>query len=251
MNNIEKFLKEVNKVFDTENDKTRLGNKGDGGYVVYKNLFNKVKNVYSLGIGNDISFELELLHNFPDIEKFFLFDPTIDYPPQDDVKFEFFKKEGANLINLPIEKDSILKMDIEWDEWEVFLLLNQNTLRNFSQMFIEIHLINVPHRTDLSPYFNEIYNNVYDKVNDVMFETHYKVLKRLNEIFYIYHIHANNSLPKVKMGGYEFPPLIELSLVRKDLIECPKRTNKSFPIEALDYPNKTDRPDIFSFFPFI
>ena len=82
-----------------------------------------------------------------------------------------------------------------------------------------------------------------------MFETHYKVLKKLNDLFYIYHIHANNSLPKVELNGYSFPPLIELSLVRKDLVKNTNMTNEIFPVKGLDFQNKTDRDDIEDFYP--
>jgi hypothetical protein len=36
-----------------------------------------------------------------------------------------------------------------------------------------------------------------------------------------------------------------VSFVRKDLVENIQETTASFPVEGLDFPNKTDRADIF------
>jgi len=249
MSYIKKFLYEVNEVYDTELTKQRIGKKSDGGYVTYPEIFKKANTVYSLGVGDDVSFEKELIAKYSNIEEIFLFDPTIEKLPEENVKFSFRQEEGLNVLNEEIKQDSVLKMDIEWDEWEMFLEANKDFLNKFSQMFLEIHLVTIEDKKGLSPYFTNFYKNVYGKINEVMFETHYKVLKKLNDLFYIYHIHANNSLPKVELNGYSFPPLIELSLVRKDLVKNTNMTNEIFPVKGLDFQNKTDRDDIEDFYP--
>ena len=76
------------------------------------------------------------------------------------------------------------------------------------------------------------------------------MLRRLNEFFFLFHIHANNSLPKVNLGGQTFPPLLELSWVRKDLARYRRVTQEKYPIKGIDYPNKNDRPDIEKVYPF-
>ena len=40
----------------------RLGRKEDGGYVIDKNIVNKVKNLVTFGMANEFSFELDLLN---------------------------------------------------------------------------------------------------------------------------------------------------------------------------------------------
>jgi len=60
----------------------------------------------------------------------------------------------------------------------------------------------------------------------------------------VFHIHVNNSIPCNIVDNELIPPLIEMSLVNKNLIEKPTLSTSHFPIDGLDYPNKTDRPDI-------
>ena len=65
----------------------------------------------------------------------------------------------------------------------------------------------------------------------------------------LYHIHGNNSLPKVSFDGYEFPPLLEMTFIDNDVIKERTLSKDTFPT-AIDQPNKTDRPDFESLFPF-
>ena len=87
------------------------------------------------------------------------------------------------------------------------------------------------------------------QINEGIFIKYCLALEKLNEHFYIFHAHANNSLPLIEVNGYKFPPLMELSFVRKDLVACAMPTIETFPVEGLDYPNKTDRPDIKDWYP--
>ena len=74
---------------------------------------------------------------------------------------------------------------------------------------------------------------------------------KLLDLFYIFHIHANNSLPKMSVNGHSFPPLLEISFIRKDLISSiPKLSQEKYPIKGIDYPNKNDRSDIEKVYPF-
>jgi hypothetical protein len=73
----------------------------------------------------------------------------------------------------------------------------------------------------------------------------------LNTRFVLFHIHANNSLAVVNVGGHWFPPLLEASYVRRNLLPDVFLTKHKgqFPIEGLDYQNKSDRPDIINYYP--
>jgi hypothetical protein len=78
-----------------------------------------------------------------------------------------------------------------------------------------------------------------------------RALSRLLHNYVIFHVHGNNSLPKTTLYGYSWPQLIELSLVRKDLVrDKTKPTEQTFPIPGLDFLNKTNRPDFTSILPF-
>jgi len=262
MKNIQKFLKEI-EVFDCNLTKVRIGNESDGGYVALKELCEKTNTVYSFGVENDVGFELEFVNRFPN-SHVRLFDPTIDSLPCDHKRFTFFKlgvgqnHESLQSIMLGdiVSSSKLLKMDIEWDEWEALLSTPDEVLTQFNQLLVEFHIVSIdtfsqmkrpgfagPHFI-LTPYFSKFYKSVYDKINDKIFELYYRALKKLNKHFYIYHIHANNSLSEIGSEGYRFPPLIELSFVRKDLVAGVKKTDVNFPVIGLDFPNKTDRPDI-------
>ena len=128
-------------------------------------------------------------------------------------------------------------------------MFEDEELLKFGQMLIEFHLVHVQTPDNLSPYFSNFYDNVYERVNQDLFGMYLGVMQRLNNWFYVFHIHANNSLPLANADGYYFPPLLELSFVRKDLVKTHKPTKDNFPIQGLDQPNKTNRPDILDYYP--
>lgn len=251
MQNVKRFLNEIDKVHDCDFTKTRFGNKHDGGYIVLYEICKKAKEVYSFGVGNDVGFEMDFLKSFPNT-KIKLFDPTISgLPAVGDKRLEFHKYSvvRAHEELAAASNNSLLKMDIEWNEWEAFFLLNDDILNKFSQVIVEFHVIHAEVRKGLSPYFGFLYQNIFNKVNDELFDSYYEILKKLNNLFYIFHIHPNNSLPKIEADSYKFPPLIELSFVRKDLAGVVRNTVSTFPVEGLDFPNKTNREDIENFYP--
>jgi hypothetical protein len=238
---VERFLDQV-KVFDCpEYTKVRVGNPNDGGYVLYKELCEEAPVLYSFGIGDDVGFE----YAFADINPtapMFLFDPFIDSLPDANSRFEFLKEPADVKIFTKIKANSILKMDIEYSEWAI---LETAALRKFSQMVIEFHIIHIPYRKDLSVYFNALYNRIYEGMNKELFMGYGRVLRRLNFDFYCFHLHVNNSLPEVVLDDSAFPPLLEMSFVRKDLAHKAVPSSQTFPVEGLDARNKLDRPEVY------
>ncbi len=252
MNYVEKFFKEI-VVYDCDLTKMRIGNAHDGGYVLLKELCQRAGFICSFGIGDDMEFERSLVHQFPNIYGY-LFDPTIEKLPHKHSNL-YFRKEGLDYAvgfmqskKNEIQNGAILKMDIEWNEWRAFTRFGIDILSKFDQIVVEFHIVHAQPREGLTPYFTQFYQSVFEEVNEGLFKQYYQVLKKLNEIFYIFHIHANNSLPVNVIQGHVFPPLLELSFVRKDLISA-NPSKCSFPIEGLDFPNKTDRPDIENYYP--
>lgn len=88
------------------------------------------------------------------------------------------------------------------------------------------------------------YRFVYGGVNKMLFDKYQRVLDRLQQHYYVYHVHINNSIPCNNVFGEDIPPLVELSMVHKSLVKNPTYSVDKFPVDGLDYPNKTDRPDI-------
>ena len=251
---VERFLSEI-KVYDLSITKGRLGNEGDGGYIVSMEHLALADNLYSFGIGDDVSFELDFLRMLPKA-KAHLFDPTIQAPP---IKHERFGFERAgidgNLADggLPWNTcpNSLLKIDAEWAEWEALLKMPLARLR-FSQILIEFHVLHTETRSGLSPYFTRLYQSLSDRQNQQLFRLYGHVMVWMNTWYKCFHIHINNSLPMVKVDGHEFPPLLEMSFLRNDLAGTNiKPANGPFPVPGLDFSNKNDRPDVVDWFPLI
>lgn len=244
-----KFVDEVNKVYDCNMTKVRLGNKVDGGYVVLKELCERTKQINTFGVGEDVSFELDFINNFRVVEEVNLFDPFIDKLPIHHNKFYFYKSSLVQDADLLFKDDCMFKMDIEWDEWSTLFMKGETFLHKCYQLVIEFHILHVEPRADLTSYFTQVYQRLMDYVNGRLFRIYRQILEGINKQFYLFHIHANNSLPMITLEGYKIPPLLELSFVRKDLVRRVKMVKTTFPIEGLDLPNKIDRPDIINYFP--
>ncbi len=243
-------LLELIQVRDCGMTKVRIGNQCDGGYIAYKELCDMSPAVYSVGVGTDVGFELDWASRYPACQ-FELYDPTIDRLPQDHERFTFHRHGIGKYETLyNVKQDSTLKVDIEWNEWDAFENFRAAELQKFSQVLVEFHILHMTARNGLSPYFTRLYADVVDRINGDLFTWYKTVMQRLLCDFMIFHIHANNSLPLMFVDGSTFPPLLEVSLVRRDLVKYHTPTKAKFPVEGLDFPNKTDRPDVLYYYPF-
>ena len=241
-------------VFDTEHTKVRVGDKKDGGYVVLEEVSLDTETLYSYGVETNSSFESEFVKRY-DCNAV-LFDHTVDNAAEDNDRFTFVK-EGLSdhkhdqfdtledhLSRFGDPDRKTLKMDIEWCEWDVFDTLSCFTIGDFDQILCEIHMIPMEYNGSHTPYFTGFHECVYDGVNKMLFDKYQRVLDRLQQHYYVYHVHINNSIPCNNVFGEDIPPLVELSMVNKSLVKNPTYSVDKFPVDGLDYPNKTDRPDI-------
>ena len=205
--------------------KVRIGNKGDGGYILLNDLKN-IKIGYSFGISREISFDKELADNNIDI---FMYDHTIKKLPFENSKFHW-KKIGLigirnnNINNMKTlqeliednghsnEKNMILKMDIESYEWDVFQNLPEKNLRQFKYIVGEFHFSN---------------SNK---------EKQYNIIKKLLSTHEIFHIHCNNCGAIIKFDGYSICRLLEISFILQEGYEFIEDSS-IYPIEGLDYKN--------------
>lgn len=250
--NLIDFLKQI-QVYDCEFTKIRVGDGLDGGYVVLHEICEKTSAVYSFGIGEDISFEKDYKKRYPNTEMY-LYDPFLDNLSEPCSTLNFYKKGLGNDFGNPlveIVQDSLLKMDVEGCEWDAFNKFDLSELEKFSQIICEFHIIEIPPRHDLTVYMSKLYNDNYYQINENLFKTYSQTFKRLLSLFKIVHIHANNSLPLTCVNGHSFPPLLELTLLRKDLSSCFTLTQQEFPVSRLDLPNKLDHPDLHDYYPLI
>ena len=259
------FLFDKFRIYDVDGyTKVRLGNKGDGGYVVLDELCRKSKVLYSYGVDNDMSFEKDWHVRYPHT-KIRLFDHTVDRIDTDDPTF-VFKKEGAcYAINGELPAKSVkrhleengedydfrktLKFDIEWCEWSVFDINGESIpiLPLFDQVICEFHFLPILYKDSHSPYFTELNKLVYWNANAHIFERYQQTIWSFFNRFTPYHVHINNSLPLINVDGFIMPQLVEVSMINNNLVKGKKLSVGPFPDPTLDFPNKTDRPDILNF----
>ena len=264
---VQRFLEEI-KIYDCGFQKIRIGNKSDGGYVALHEICENTRTLYAFGVEDNITFAQDFVDKFPHTAVK-LFDHTVDRLPAEHPNFAFIKKgiaakKSDQFLALSDMIDSevgglTIKMDIEWDEWATLASLSSKQLKKIDQLLVEFHLIAVD--TDekfianpnddygLTPYFDSFYRSVYQKINVGLFDMYYDVMKTLNENFYAFHIHPNNSLGKINVDGHCFPPLIEVSFVRKALVKDVSASTCNFPISGLDFPNKPYKKEIQDYYP--
>ena len=247
------------KVYDLGVEKIRIGRNQDGGYIYANQDLNKIDTVYSFGVDCEMGMESHF-HEINPTAKINMYDPAGKLYSQnyDKVKMDKFVSElpsyckfrnmgvcGDNISNehlIPLSKlitqngDNknrlLLKMDIEGGEFDVFSNTYINYLLLFDQMSIEFH-------------FN---------LNDNSFiQTYSNVLKKLNEHFYMFHIHANNYAPVCTVNGHSIPSVLEISFAKKSLFpNAVPSTVANKGTEYLDFPNNPNAPEIkLDSFPFV
>ena len=219
--------------------KTRLGNNvSDGGYVMADD-FQGIEAALSLGIGLDISWDLEMASRGIDI---YQFDHTVEEPAEctGNPRLHFQKlgicgdwnpKPGMKSIReILVDEmsahagDLILKIDIDGYEWEVFDTMPQDVLRRFRQICVEIH------------------NPIGRPGKAATRSRNLGVLRKLHTVFAPVHLHANNAGQVRKICGLKVPKLLELTYIRRERQPFVD-SNDSFP-GKLDVPNVPSRPDI-------
>ncbi len=213
----------------------RKGRANDGGYIMSNSgLENAI--AYSLGINNDVSWDLAMATLGCNV---FQYDHTISALPELHPLFHWFRigiaaspsSDGMlQPLDLLIEKnghsdrnDLILKMDIEGAEWDAIEAMSMDTLRQFSQIVIELH-------------------NVVNKASDLLPKAE-RVLRKLYSTHQPVHIHANNWGSLGFIDGTLIPDTIELTYVRRTDHQFEK-CYKIFPTE-LDMPCRPEVPDYY------
>lgn len=61
--------------------------------------------------------------------------------------------------------------------------------------------------------------------------------------FRIVHVHGNNYGRQFDVAGAMVPNVIELTLVREDLLDTVELSGEALPVPELDFPNRLDLPD--------
>lgn len=213
--------------------KLRVGGMRDGGYVMLDD-FATAGAAYSLGVGGDVSWDLEMAERGLQVHQY---DHTVLAPPAPHQHFQFNKKgiaatEGGDYVSIASairanghesRRDLILKIDIECAEWEALDATPDKDLDRFEQIVAEFHgflRVNEPEWRVLTQ----------------------RVLGRLFHSHAVYHVHANNWAEFQIIEGVPVPDVLEVSYIRRDRAKLVP-SMEFFPT-PFDVPCHPDRPDI-------
>lgn len=232
---VEKFLARFRENYVSV-DLTRVGGDGDGGYLVPK-VLDRISHCFSPGIEYKASFESELskAHGI----KSFMADASVTQSPVHDPNFQMVRKflgshTDGDFISLSdwmaqsldgSEDELILQMDIEGSEYEVLAFESAATLQRFAVIIVEFHSL------------QSMFDRHFLKVLSGLFEKIYSV-------FSICHVHPNNCCGIATYKGMHVPRAIEVTFLRRDLIEQCRNENDILLPHALDQRNWRDRDDI-------
>jgi len=219
-------------IFEFSN-KQRLGEKGDGGYVIGV-IENDPYDCYiSCGVSNEESFSRDFINKYNmNAHNSFAFDGTIvDYPYHYTNKITFINKNigghndnfVTNLSFLTEKYNNIfLKMDIEGGEYPWLLQINEKDLSKFKQIVIELHGVN-----DNS--WGETYLNKM------------RCLNKVNSTHYLIHLHGNNHSGMTN----GIPNVLEATFINKNYFtQVLRLDNTIYPIPGLDFVNNVFKPEL-------
>ena len=195
----------------------RLGPSGDGGYLVPDDL-EGIAACFSPGVGELSGFELDCVELGM---RAHLADASVDSPagdraPErtDPANLDFIQsyirampddesitlEQWVNSLEGDEEGDLLLQIDIEGDEWGVFLGAPNAILERFRIIVVELHQL---HR-------------LFDAYSFPLLRL---ALEKILENHICVHIHPNNSSRTMSIAGVELPWAAEFTFLRRDRID--------------------------------
>jgi hypothetical protein len=217
-------------------DLIRVGGSGDGGYVMLNNLDN-IDGVLSLGIGQDVSWDLEISQK---VRLIHLYDHTIEGLPELLPGSQWFKEKivakgdptGTSfedaIKRLPNSNRLILKCDIEDSEWEIISNCDSEILGKFDQIVMEFHWLT-------------------DKLFTQKYELMLQTFEKIAQTHSVINIHGNNYANFEIIANSPIPDVIEISYARTKSYNFElNNSNKN-----LNMRNHELKPEIYLNFPII
>jgi hypothetical protein len=213
--------------------KLRLGRDHDGGYVML-DAFDGVTTAFSLGISDDVSWDLAIAERGIDVLQF---DPTVSGPPAEHPRFRFeplriapcdggvhISLESILRTKAPEGDGLILKIDIEGAEWDVFAALPDAALTRFRQIVCEFHTL--------------------DRLGEAEFgDRAQEVFAKLARTHFVCHVHGNNCGNFANVANVMVPQSLEVCFASRRHF-TPMETDAVFPT-PLDQPNEPGRADLY------
>ena len=217
-------------------NKLRVGRLFDGGYVMLDH-FSGVKAAYSLGINDDVSWDMDMARRGIPV---FQYDHTIEALPATHPLFHWertciggYTDDAAGVATIEdlirkngheTQTDMILKCDIEGSEWLVLRQTPSRILRQFKQIVLELH--------------NMSFLSSFDHAENVR-----AAICNLVSGHRVVHVHANNYAPWAVVGGIPIPNVLELTLARIDEGDF-SVSDEVFPT-SLDMPCHGEKSDFY------
>ena len=189
--------------------KVLIGEKRNGGYVLLDD-FKNIKIAYSFGISDNIHFDKALADKDIDV---YMYDHTINQLPFNNPKFHWkkiglsgIKFESENLKTLEhlilenghsLEKNMILKIDVEYSEWYSIFDLKDDILKQFKYILIEFHF--------------------HQNVNQKEAKLYYNVLKKLHKYHQSFYFRCNAKRSMITIFGNNIIcKILEVSYIIKE-----------------------------------
>lgn len=206
----------------------RLGRNADGGYSIPPLKFDKL---VTLGVGKDISFEMNSFFQEVDIH---LFDHTVERPFDLNKNMMFYKKGIGNsdkdnllsfnsiceLSQVNSNAKNLLKFDIEGDEYFVF---ENADFSKFSTIVCELHWIE-----------DCFYSDKFFNLQILLMKLH------LNHS--LVNVHVNNWSSLFNVGSVVLPNVVQLTFLKSKELNQQGKTSS---IESIDFPCRVGYPEIW------
>jgi len=211
----------------TETPLIRVGDFGDGGYLVPDDL-RGIAACYSPGVSEQATFEMDLAKRGI---MSFMADASVEKPPLDVPGAQFVpkflgNKDKGNTMTLETwvrdtdpaaGEDLLLQMDIEGAEYATLAAAPRDLLRRFRMIVIEWH-------------------HLPSVLSKPRFMTPaLEVVEKLQDDFVTVHLHPNNVSGSVEIEGEAIPRVVEATLLRRD------RASGVRPLAAQELPHPLDR----------
>ena len=252
------------------NNLKRIGRDNDGGYIIPKLIIDKCDGLLSYGINKDWSFEIDFLERKKNINVH-CYDHTLDLLSL--LKFTFKSILLCFVYLIILDKIRLKKSIYGLSIIKSYLNFFTDTRKHFRKRIWNVNNGNdVTVRKTINKIYSEGSKNIfikmdiegaefkvlekldYSKVNilGLAIEFHDINLKEkefnriifyLKKIFYVAHVHGNNYSKIDNIS--KFPSSVEITFINKKLVKGKiKKSDKKYPIEGLDQPNKHSKPDI-------
>lgn len=248
-------------------DLIRLGNKGDGGYVLPKSVVHTSDFLISMGINTDWSFDQDFLQQNPNIG-IHAYDHTISAKKfKKNIKKPLFRMlYGKAKLRDVLYHYHLYKGYVNFFSGKVvhFQERIHNRLDHAFDVTVDVVMSRVKSSSIVLKV--DIEGSEYRIIDDIVrysgrviaviiefhnTEPHRKIfldsVNKLKNAFELVHIHGNNYDAIADDG---LPEVLELTFVKKNQEHQNLRKRIEFPIPNLDYPNNPNKDDYkFSFRP--